>query len=324
MIHSRQFVLITLGLTLCFVTTLAEDHQHHGADSSEDKAKKTVKPPRIFLDKSPRIVQYQLKRLSNERLLLVERRSDHKKYAPVHVAILSRAGMPRVHREEALNALVSIRKSSRAEELLGALSSLKQKGRQRERTVAQLATILLAEPQTALATAASAFESAVASSDPSSRSIGFAGLIAGGGSEKAWTLAEKSFETKYDWLTAIPRLPDPATRDSLRAAIVKLCGSGEVVKVRRAAIAALKSIEAETAATFELLVELVSEPELRSTAVGTLLTVPAKERGAAASRKLLDLLVNASENTAAADRTSDEFLNGLQLIDQSLVSVDAA
>ena len=41
-----------------------------------------VTPPKVFLDKPARIVAYQLKRLSDERLLLVPRSDDDQKYHP--------------------------------------------------------------------------------------------------------------------------------------------------------------------------------------------------------------------------------------------------
>ncbi|MDP7017605.1 MAG: hypothetical protein QGG36_17510, partial [Pirellulaceae bacterium] len=44
------------------------EHEHQHGEKKEP-----VKRPRVFLDKSPRIVWYQLNRLDNERLLLVER-----------------------------------------------------------------------------------------------------------------------------------------------------------------------------------------------------------------------------------------------------------
>ena len=39
--------------------------------------------PKVFLDKNPRIVAYQLKRLSNAQLVALERKTDHPKDKPV-------------------------------------------------------------------------------------------------------------------------------------------------------------------------------------------------------------------------------------------------
>ena len=67
-----------------------------------------IKPPTVFLDKSPRIVAYQLKRLDDQRLLMVPRATDDKKYIPVYEAIVSRPAMAAGIRDESLEALATV------------------------------------------------------------------------------------------------------------------------------------------------------------------------------------------------------------------------
>ena len=110
-------------LSLAVLLTVLSSHfpviaQHHDAAAA-------VERPRVFLDKSPRIVQYQLDRLENARLLLVERNTNDPKYAPVYTAILSRQGMSSQHREDALAALVAIKQSNPVDELLSLLAKIK-------------------------------------------------------------------------------------------------------------------------------------------------------------------------------------------------------
>ena len=81
--------LLLVSVAICLTNFSAQDHHH---DQGEQPAEP---PPRIFLDKSPRIVWYQLNRLTNQWLLMVERTTDDDKYAPVYAAILTRAGMAR-------------------------------------------------------------------------------------------------------------------------------------------------------------------------------------------------------------------------------------
>ena len=69
----RYAVLILIMWTQSLA---AQDHSHHDHGDSD----KVIKPPRVFLDKSPRIVDYQLKRLDNARLLLVETATNDPKY----------------------------------------------------------------------------------------------------------------------------------------------------------------------------------------------------------------------------------------------------
>ena len=68
--------------------------------------------PRVLLDQSPRAVEYQLARLSNDQLVKVERRETDDKYRPVYAAIMARKGMARPLRAEALAALVRMERAS--------------------------------------------------------------------------------------------------------------------------------------------------------------------------------------------------------------------
>src|SRR5579871_4758517 len=77
--------------------------------------------PQIFLDRSPQIVAYQLKRLSNPQLLAVERKTTDAKYKPVYEAILTRKGIDKKFREEAVKALAELDKSDAVVELLAAI-----------------------------------------------------------------------------------------------------------------------------------------------------------------------------------------------------------
>lgn len=83
--------------------SLPAQHQHdHDGDGPK------LAPPKVFLDKSPRVVAYQLKRLDNQRLLMVERKTDDEKYIPVYSAILTRVGMTPQFRVEAVQALAKL------------------------------------------------------------------------------------------------------------------------------------------------------------------------------------------------------------------------
>jgi len=99
--------------------------------------------PKIFLDKPARIVAYQLKRLSNDQLLMVGRKTDDQKYAPVWSAILTRDGMDGQYRKQALNALVTLNESSAVDELIAALANMKSNTRPEKRSCRELANMLL-------------------------------------------------------------------------------------------------------------------------------------------------------------------------------------
>ena len=78
--------------------------------------------PRILLNQPIRAVEYQLDRLSNDELVLVERKGDDVRYRPVYMALLTRKGVAPQFRDESLAALSKMDKSSQSRVLLEALS----------------------------------------------------------------------------------------------------------------------------------------------------------------------------------------------------------
>ncbi len=323
----RTALPLLLGLMLALRAISAqEDHRHHGGhDNSADSAK-PVKPPRIFLDKSLRIVQYQLKRLDNERLLLVERKTDDPKYAPVYVAILTRAGMSPQYREEALAGLVMLNKSSEVRELLSVLKAIDPDDRQQRRTGRQLAKMLLRQAQSVLQSHSNALLGATKSENRLLRSVGYAGLVMAGKSEAAWSAAQGEESATLDWLAAVPLVPKPELRSGLRERIAAWIDASHSNEIRRAAVEAIASVPDGQAETFQLIAPLLADANLRSAAVRTLLTIPANQRDPDTSDTLVEFLVKHAEATPAAYRTTDPFLDAMQLADQLLarIPVEAA
>ncbi|MCZ6794398.1 MAG: plastocyanin/azurin family copper-binding protein [Planctomycetota bacterium] len=317
----RVLLPSVIGLVLALGSLSAEDHRHdHGGPE------KSVEPPRIFLDKSLRVVQYQLNRLDNERLLLVERKTDDPKYAPVYAAILTRAGMSPQYREEALSGLVELRESTAARELLNVLEAIDPDDRQERRTARQLASLLLRQQQDVLKSHAGALHAATGSDNSLLRSIGYAGLVVAGESTAAWSAARGKESATLDWLAAVSLVPKPGLRSGLREQVAGLIDVAQPTNIRRAAIQAIASVPGGQAETFQLIAPLAADAKLRAAAVRTLLTIPVKQRDPGTSRALVDLLVRHAEETPAEKRTTDDFIDGMQLADQLLarIPVDAA
>ncbi|MEO2021974.1 MAG: c-type cytochrome [Pirellulaceae bacterium] len=313
-----------VGLLLCAVMAsilLAQEHQHdHGDKAGAPK----IPPPRIFLDKSLRIVQYQLKRLDNQRLLMVERKTDDAKYAPVYAAILSRAGMSRQHREEALQGLVQVHDSDVITELLQALESLDAEDAQQQRTGEQIAAMLLVLPATVLKGQEAKLLASLSSSHVLVRASGYAGLIAAGAGSQAWDKARGKPATRLDWLAGITLLPGEEDRASQRPLIVGLLAQEQPPAVRTRAITTLAVVPSEQGDTFQRLAPLVAAGQYRVPAVRTLLTVPSELRDAGQSAEVVDILVKYAEATPAAQRTTDEFIDAMQLADQLLARIPGA
>ena len=309
-------VLSAEALSPATGTGQQHDHSHHHGEEAETAAE--IQRPKVFLDKSPRIVAYQLQRLENARLLLVERSTDDAKYIPVYSAILSRAGMSPQFREEAVSALAELKQAAPASVLLEALADIKAETREDRQTARQLATMLLRVPQDELADRLDEIKETTAADLPMLRSIGYAALLVAGQSELAWEQAGGSDAATLDWLAGIRRVPDAQTRNPLRSRIVSLINDSSSTPVKRAAIETLSSITKDQSDTFGLVAPLVADAAYRDASVRTLLKVPAKQRDDENAARIVEALVGIAESTPPAERTSASFVDAMQLADQLL------
>ena len=299
---------------------VAQDHSHH---NHGDQPEEPIERPKVYLDKSPRIVAYQLNRLSNQRLLLVERDTTDAKYAPVYSAILTRAGMSRQYRDEALHGLVTLNKSDAITELLAAVAAIDDDDRQQIRVGRQLAAILLDQPEASLREHAGELQDATSSDNGILRAAGYAGLITAGDAESAWKQASAERDKTLDFLAAIPLVPNAELRSSQRAAVVKSI-NGKNDGIRRAAVQALASVPADPTANFDLLAPLFGDEKLRTSAVRTMLTIAPESRNTKTSATLAGQLVDHAEATPAAQRTTNDFIDAMQLADQLLARLPTA
>ncbi|MCA9071968.1 MAG: azurin, partial [Planctomycetaceae bacterium] len=310
----RHFLIIAFGLLSCCLLNLS-------AQTEEPAQKEAIQPPKVFLDKSPRIVWFQLNRLDNERLLLVERKTDDPKYVPVYTAILTRAGMSRQDREEALAGLNKIKKTDAFTELLVGLEELDADDRQDQRTAAQLAEMLLSEPMKVLAEKEEVFAKATTAENKLLRPLGYAGLIVSGKAMRAGYHAADSPQTTLDCLAATPLIPLGSNRQVMWQPAIDWLDKKEPEAVRKAAIQALAHLPYHPSETFQRIMPFVSDAKFRAPAIKTLLQIPPKKRPTESVAKLAKVLVEYAEATPAALRTTEDFLNAMQLADQLLASL---
>ena len=287
--------------------------------------KRDLSPPRVFLEKSPRIVDYQLRRLDDARLLMVERNAGDAKFAPVYAAILARPGISAKDRRAALDALVTLNGSAPVTEILAALESLKEDDR---RAVDKLTDDLVSLPAGELFAGSDRLAAAAESDARAVRVAGFAGLLTAGAntkidppgaaSHRAWEIAGTDVGRRVDLLAAVSRVPERSLSDFDFGPVAALLDSGDAA-VEAAAVTALATIPEDDEEwkvwTFKELAPRLSDANLRPAVVETLLTVPAEHRAPAVAADALAELLAVAESTAAADRTTDDFLNAMQLAD---------
>lgn len=304
------------GLSATYSNGVADDHHHHEHHSHD--AKPNVPPPIIFLDKSERIVWYQLDRLDNERLLAVETKTDDVKYAPVFTAILIREGMSPQYREEALKALSTINNSDVITEILAAMERLDSTENQQKRTAKELAVLLLSQPVEIIEKRTSDLEKLLAEEDSVIRPVAYAALISAGKTDVAWKSASQSDTRTIDWLQGVSLVTSESAKADLRSRVVELTGENQKNNVRIEAIKALAGIRTDQQKTFRHLAPMVKTDAIRSAVVQTLSKVPAKQRDQSLAPELVQFFIELAMKTPAAERTNASFLEAMQLADQLL------
>ncbi|MFT5302453.1 MAG: putative heme-binding domain-containing protein [Mariniblastus sp.] len=313
---TRLISVCVLGMLFLPALAIAAPQHQHG------EAEETVKAPTIFLDKNPRKVKYQLKRLDNARLLMVERSDDDQKYLLVHEEIIRRDGMAKNDRDNALRAIATINGTDPVKELLALIPTLDETDREEGGVARQLAGLLLSQSTDLLKSHTADLSVATRSGHLSLQLAGFSGLLSSGESKLAFELTQGNPEAKSALLDSIPLLANQKARNSLHSEVLQSLDETSPVEVRRSALNALGSINADPALNFKSVGPLVSNLDLRRAAVLVLLKVPRKFRDPSTASQLAKFLVGHAEATSPADRTSNEFVQAMQLADQVLGLVD--
>ena len=300
---------LALGLAwLAFGLCAHAQDAHQHADSATK-----AKVPKLFLDKSPKVVEYQLKRLSNEELLLAERSTDDAKFTPVYAAIVSRAGMPAGERRAAAEALAKLKSTSVVKELLGAIESLPSDTNESNRSTRDLTSALLNEPKQSLIDQAGHLKQSLASPSMGARRAAASALLVAEQSNAVREHAKQSADAAIDMLTAVSLLGNDAARNAMRADVVKLLDDDQPLAVKQQAVRALATITSDGADKFARLNSLYSQADLREEVVRAMLTVPAGERNAKLVEVLAEQLIHDAELTPIDARTTDRFVDASQL-----------
>ena len=276
--------------------------------------------PRILYETSPRAVEYQLNRLSNEQLVRLERNDTDARYRPVHLAILTRRAMARSTRAEALAALVKLDGTSPTRVMLAALAKVPPAETTDidAQNVEALLGLLLAQPAGALRQHRDVLARAAAeASEPLVRRGAYGALmIADGDPAAAWQAAAKAEGHLAELLRSVPAL---GNADDLRAKLVTpvmaLLGETKDPATRAAAIGALASARRDTA-TFDVLAREIlqsSDAEARAAAIRSIQLIPESAWTPATIDPLAKAIVAMVRETPAARRTAPSTLDAIQL-----------
>lgn len=274
--------------------------------------------PKILLDQSPRAIEYQLDRLSNNELIRLERKEGDVRYRLVYYALLTRKGLGREYFDEALAALTKMDKASQTRVLLEALPKVRADDAE---TAAKLLRVLLGQPAEALrkerATLAQVIEK------PASPLVlqGAYGalMLADGNPEPSWQTAVKHDGHLVEVLRGVPYLPSAASAQELRAKlfdpIAALLAEAQDAATRVAAISALGSTRPDSA-TFSLLAREVvqsTDAQMRAAAIRSLQLIPRNSWPAGEVEPLARAIVTLVGKTAPDARTELSIVEAVQL-----------
>lgn len=269
--------------------------------------------PQVFLDKNPRIVAYQLKRLSNAQLVALERKTDHPKYKPVYEALLARKGIEKKYREEAVEGLAKLNNSDPVSVLLEAIGKTEADDKTTPR---ELASLLMTQKPATLAAQKEKLESLAKESDNATvKQAAYAGLAtADGNADAAWKLASESDGVKA-LLAGIPMIANPKLREGSYAKVKELAEKAPDDATQVAAIEAISSIPGHETEEFGLLSSTIQKEsgEKQIAAVRSIGRIAASKWPKDQVEPLAQAVVKLVEKTPATERTSPAIVQAVQL-----------
>ena len=271
--------------------------------------------PRVLLDQSPRAVEYQLGRLSNDQLVRVERRDTDDKYRPVYAAILTRGGMARPFRAEALAALATMGRTSATRVLLDALAKVPADDTQ---NADSLLDLLLEQPAETLRSQRAALAQAGADGSPPAVLRGVYGglMIADGDPAPAWQAAATREGHLLELLRSVPHLgKSVALRAALFTPVAARLAETRDPATRAAALEALAWTRRDSG-TFDILAREIlqgSDAESRAVAIRSVQLLPEPVWTPATIEPLARAIVAVVKETSSDRRTEPPTIDALQL-----------
>ncbi len=284
--------------------------------------------PKILLDQPLRAVEYQLNRLTNEQLILVERKADDPKYRPVYYALLTRKGLARQFRDESLAALTKLDKTSASKIILDALAKAPADDTLGAKN---LLALLFSQPADVLKAERGSFVQTVAgASGPFVLQAAYgAWMIGDAGPAEAWSAALKHDGHLVELLRSVPLLP-ASGNDALRAALfTPVSGLADTAStdaaVRVEALSASGWIRRD-AATFSMLAREIikgTRDDTRAAAARSLLLIPEPAWPKGEIEPLARAIVLWVGSVGPERRTEPEFVEAIQLGDKLAAALPA-
>ncbi len=269
-----------------------------------------VEKPIVFLDKSPVIVKYQLGRLSNDQLLLVDRETSHPKFIPLWEALLGRPGIAAKFRSEAATALAKLNQSDVPSELLAGI----RRASASAPVAAELSKLLVTQKPEDLKKSQPALEALAGGDGPeAARQAAFAALIGIQPADALWAFAQGKPGALAHLVAGLPLAPDAAKRAAFAGKVLPLLSPAADGAARKAAISAAAKLPGSEAAAFAALAKLAASGTEVPSVTRALLALPRDAWPADSIQPLADSLLVQARKVPVPQRTENDFLDLQQL-----------
>ena len=276
--------------------------------------------PRIFFDNDPRVVVYQLQRLSNDQLVDVKRDTGDPKYRPVYEALMRRGGLATKFRREAVRALADLNESDPITEILAGIEWADEQSGPLQR---ELTNMLLQRAPSELTGARGLLEQTAAGSEVSAaRTASYAALVMVVPVDAVWRLASSGNRGAFDLLQAMPMVPDARLRDAFYARIQPLLHGKETGELRRAAIDILPSFAGHDRESFKTLAGFIRDGVEQSAAIRSILRIGKGHWLDGEIAPLAEAIVAYALEVPTHERTDTPFLEAVRLGNELATMLD--
>ncbi|MGI9457507.1 MAG: PVC-type heme-binding CxxCH protein, partial [Aeoliella sp.] len=267
---------------------------------------------------NPLATAFQLRRLSNEELLLVERNSADTKYAPVYEALLTRPGLRPQYRQEAIDSLAALHKTEKLRQVIAGIERVDSQVGDEKTVLHELAVMLTQSTAEHLRTYRADFVRMAATANRGlTRRIAFAAwVLADGGIDNAYEAAQQRENGLVDLIDAVPMIAEPALRESFYDRIEPLARREGTSAVGQAAIRAIGHIPGRDQQTFNTLADLIEKGQAPAAAILSIRRTNQADWPADRVDGLLEGLLRFVRSVPVAERSSRTFLEAKQLAEQ--------
>ncbi|MEC9091600.1 MAG: PVC-type heme-binding CxxCH protein [Planctomycetota bacterium] len=326
--YTLEETVRTLTTHLAKNRMMARHHQDGQSPHSTGHSQHTgmVAEPVVFLDKTRKIIRFQLDRLSDPELMAIKPQPDNPNYALVSLSILASESTPEKNRREALANYSKLTNQDPVSAVLMAFD-FTPSGKEGDQARTQLAKLLARlSPENLQGSQAVIREALAKTNNVTAKSGLFGALVTMNRVEEALGQAKKNAVHLEAFLTGVQWSRNSKVKNSLHAEVLKSLtqklnfSNRQLGPVRRAAIQALATITTNQPTSFEAISKFVSRKAFKDIAVQALLKIPAKYRLPNVSQELASQLIEQAEATPTKDRTTTAFLDAAELASQLLVS----